>query len=191
MYEEIALLAGSSLASVSLILISIYRFDRDIKKRLNMDVEKGEMVYQPGTNYTTRKRELEFMRDTLQEAIARIYKEFEEGKIKPEEKDLLIAKFRVRLDEVERELREISVYAELEQLENEYNKLVMDYERRKRELEEKINRLKERVRIVEKVKKAEVEEEKKEVKRRGREELTLSELMSELSDMIKRLEEEE
>lgn len=189
MYEEVLILAGSGLASFSLILFSIYKFDRDIKRRLNMDEGGQELVYRRETSYVTRKRELEYMRDVLQDAIARIYKEFEEGRISGEEKDLLIAKFRVKLDEVERELREISVYAELEQLENEYNKLLTDYERRKRELEERINRIRQRVRVVE-AKKTE-EAEKKEVRRRPREEVSLSDLMSELSDMIKRLEEEE
>lgn len=188
MYEEIVLLAGSGIASISLILFSIYRFDRDIRKRLNTETEKSGLVYTPGSNYITRKRELEYLRDVLQDAIARIYREFEEGRMGREEKELLIAKFRVKLDEVERELKEISVYAELEQLENEYNKLVMDYERRRRELEARISRLRDRVKAVGEVKKV---EEKREVKRRPREEPSLSELMSELSDMIKRLEEEE
>jgi len=188
MYEELALLAGSSIASMSLILISIYKFDRDIKKSLNIGDGDRDLVYRRGSSYITRKRELEYMRDVLQEAIARIYKEFEEGSISAEDKDLLVAKFRVKLDEVEKELKEISVYAELEQLENEYNKLVVDFERRKRDLEERINRLRERVKVVEEVKKG---GEKKEVVRKRREELSLSELMSELSEMIKKLEEEE
>lgn len=181
-------MAGSGLASISLILFSIYRFDRDIKKWLNIEPLEGGLVYRPGTSYITKRRELEYMRDVLQDAIARIYKEFEEGRVSNEERDLLVAKFRVKLDEVERELREISVYAELEELENEYNKLVMDYEKRRRELEARISRLKDRVKVVEEAKKV---EEKREVKRKAREEVSLSELMSELSDMIKKLEEEE
>jgi valyl-tRNA synthetase len=193
MYEEFIILGVSGIVSLLIILYSNLSVDRHLKDLVTIKyVPESSTMGGPG-GFITRKRELEYLKDILQTTIARIYKEFEDGKITESERDLLVSKFRSRLLEVERELSEVSLYAELEELELEYKRLIDDFERRKRELEERIGRLKGRLPTIEEAVEKEapkkvVEKAKKPVKRR---EEDLSTLMKELADMMKKLEEGE
>ena len=195
MYEDIIILVASSILSLIIILYSIVSVDKDLKnlvKPLSSSAIRIDTM-----NYITRKKELEYMKELLQSVIARIYKEYGEEKISGEEKNILVDKFKKKLLEVDQEINEVSLYAELESLKKEYKKLVSDYEQRKKDLEEKINGLKKRISVkeekpeVKKPEEKEVSQPKPSTKTKVSKEADLSSLMKELSEMMKRLEEGE
>lgn len=194
MYEELIILVASGVVSVLILLLSNYNVNKLVLNFSHVESPKTP-VMAAGEGYIARKMELEYMRDLLQMTIARIYKEFEEGKISEGDRDHLVDKFRRKLIEIERELNEVSLFAELESLEREYKKLVEDFERRRRELEDRIRGIRERLNI-RVVKREERPVEKKEVVRERkktsvRREADLSDIIKELTDMMKKLEEEE
>ncbi len=197
MYEDVIILSVSSIVSLIIILYSAMSMNRELKGLLTPSISTRPVVSE-GVDYITRKKELEYLKEILQNTIARVYKEYEEGRISEEERDILISKFRSRLLDVDKELSEVSLYAELESLEKEYKKLMEDYEKRKKELEEKIQRIKSRIQVREAKEEKQVEE-KKEAKEekpratrtRSTRETDLSALMEELSEMMKKLEEGE
>ena len=187
MYEDLLLISVSGAISLLIILLSTVNLNRFLKNISSSKV-KPVAVYSEVGNYIAKKKELEYMKDIIQKTIVRIYKEHEEGKISEEEKDLLLSKFKDRLLEVEKELGEVSLYAELETLEREYKKLIDDFEKRKGELEGKIDEIKNKLRIKEvKTGKA---EEKHEEKEKPKKEEDLSELMKKVAEMMKKIEEE-
>ncbi len=195
MYENIIILLTSSIISLVIIVYSVISVNKDVEaliKPLSYSTPKLNRM-----NYIVRKKELEYMKELLQNMIARVYKEYEDGKINEEEKNMLVDKFKGRLLEIDKEFNEVSLYAELESLEAEYKKLVDDFEKRKNELEEKIDKIKKRIKVKEE--KAQVEKSEQKIspqpnpstKPRISKESDLSSLMKELSEMMKRLEEGE
>ena len=195
MYENIIILIASSILSLIIVLYSIISVDKNLKSLVKPFSTSAVRI--DTMNYITRKKELEYMKELLQDIVARIYKEYGEGKISGEEKNILVDKFKKKLLEVDQEINEVSLYAELESLEGEYKKLVSDYEQRKKDLEEKINGLKKRIRVkeekteVKKPEEKEIVQSKPTTKTRVSKEADLSSLMKELSEMMKRLEEGE
>lgn len=199
MYEEFIILGFSGIISIILILFSNRNVNRQLKNMMTVSREISVSLPSGKYNYIARKKELEYLRDILQNTIARIYKEFEEGKIREDERNLLVSKFRDRLVDVEKELNEVSLYAELEELEREYEKVLKDYEKRKKDLEAKIGRIRDRLKLsgkevaVEKPvphpeKKVEKVEKPTRVKEKPDD---LSQIMKELTEMMKKLEEGE
>ena len=196
MYEDVIILSVSSVLSLIIILYSAMSMNKELKGLLSYGVVTHPPIVE-GVDYITRKKELEYLKEILQSTIARVYKEYEEGRISEDEKNKLVSKFRVRLMDVDKELNEVSLYAELESLEKEYKKLVEDFERRKKELEERIQKLKSRIQV-KKERKKRVEEavkpkeaSSKPARARASRESELSELMEELSEIMKKLEEGE
>lgn len=194
MYEDIMLLAVSSITSVIIIFYSMISAGKDLENIIKPISPTPLKINR--TNFITRKKELEYMKELLQGIIARIYKECEENKISEDEKNVLVERFRKKLLEVDNEINEVSLYAELEGLEKEYKNLLNEYEKRRKNLEIRIGKIKDKI----KLKKGEEEKivEEKEVskpkapaKSRVGRESDFTSLMKELSEMMKRLEEGE
>ena len=188
---ELLILGVSGGLSLLLIAYSVVKFNNEFSSILSLEGKYHPILK---GRYIARKKELEYMRDMLQKAIVTVYREYEEGKLSSEDKEVLASKFRDRLLEVENELKEVSLYAELESLEREYEKIVKEYESKKRSLESKINKLREKIgggigsKIVEGERTAGGEEAKA-VKRARRETSDLSSLIKEVTEMLKKMEE--
>ncbi len=196
MYEDVIILSVSSIVSLIIILYSAMSMNKELKGLLTHNVTARPVLVE-GTDYITKKKELEYLKEILQNTIARVYKEYEEGRISEDEKNILVSKFRSRLLDIDKELSEVSLYAELETLEKEYKKLMEDYESRRKELEDKIQRIRSRIQVREAKEEKQAEEavktkeEKSKTTRTKSRETDLSALMEELSEMMKKLEEGE
>ncbi len=168
------------LASSIAMLVSAYRI-------ASLSSDKSVKPSAPSTSYRSLVAELEIRREAIKKAIISVLKQAEEGKITEEMKNALIKKFEADLENIERELKSLRLYAELESLREEYTRLLQEYEERKRRLEERIRDLEARLKV-EPMKKKVVEEEKSEEKeekrRKKKDEDDLEELYNEISKII-------
>lgn len=152
--------------------------------RLTSSPSTKDSVVSRGVNYRSQVKELELRREILRTAILNVYKQYEEGKISDELKNLLVSKFESELDEIESKLATLKDYAELESLKEEYEKLVREYEEKKRRLESKISELERKLKPPKKEEKEKREEEKKEKEEKRKEEDALDEILREVSKII-------
>jgi len=181
-----------TVASSIAILYSTYKLNKDLTKNLR-EYSLGPKI--PDKRfYTTRVKELEYRREMIRNAILNVIREYEKGNIDEATKEALLSRFREELDKIDGEINSIKKYAELEELEREYEKLIKEFEEKKSSLERRIAELKSSLKVKEKKpekKESEVKEEKgKEKGKREGEEYSLEELMEEISKIMKEFGEE-
>ncbi len=162
---------------------SIAMLYTSVKMSYGESESKDVLEVGSGTSYRMMVKELELRREVVRNAILNIYKQYEEGKLPENVKNILINKFEKELDDIEARLSKLKEYAELERLKEEYDRLLRDFENRKRDLERKIGELEKRLRYKSR---EETKKEEKEVeeKKQKKEEDTLEDILREVSKII-------
>ncbi len=172
------IIPATILASSIAMLYSSYRLASPSDKKIS----KISHEY----SYRSQVKELELRREVVKTAILNVYKQYEEGKISEELKEVLIRKFEEELDQIDSKLAALKEYAELEALKEEYNRLLKEYESKRRELESRISELERKLKPPKKEKKEEKVEEREEKKKQQqrKKEDTLDEILKEVSKII-------